>query len=107
MLCKVYTGYCDTIEIEHGLCACTVDYLSVQAHKPCSISHLDATDGMKTTSIRQFKMLVYFNVDMDPTIKFKGELRTSRTFLSICSKTKYALCISISYRINRSSRFIQ
>ena len=47
-MCKVYTGYCGTSEIEHGLCACTVDnplakargllgdYLSVQAHK----SHL-------------------------------------------------------------------
>ena len=22
---KVYTGYCGTSEIEHGLCACTVD----------------------------------------------------------------------------------
>ena len=47
-MCKVYTGYCGTSEIEHGLCACTVDnplakardYLSVQAHKPCSISHI-------------------------------------------------------------------
>ena len=64
VMCKVYTGYCGTSEIEHGLCACTVDnplakarglslrtgaqtmlylslklgdYLSVQAHKPCSI----------------------------------------------------------------------
>ena len=24
-MCKVYTGYCCTSEIEHGLCACTVD----------------------------------------------------------------------------------
>ena len=24
-MCKVYTGYCDTSEIEHGLCASTVD----------------------------------------------------------------------------------
>ena len=48
VMCKVYTGYCGTSEIEHGLCACTVDnpslklgdYLSVQAHKPCFISHL-------------------------------------------------------------------
>ena len=45
---KVYTGYFGTSEIEHGLCACMVnnplakaqDYLSVQAHKPGSISHL-------------------------------------------------------------------
>ena len=45
-LFKVYTGYRGTSEIEHGLCDCTVDnprakvrdYLSVQAHKPCSIS---------------------------------------------------------------------
>ena len=48
VMCKVYTGYCGTSEIKHGLCSCTVDnplakardYLSVQAHKPCSISHL-------------------------------------------------------------------
>ena len=25
VICKVYTGYCGTSEIEHGLCACTVD----------------------------------------------------------------------------------
>ena len=24
-MCKVYTGYCGTSEIEHELCACTVD----------------------------------------------------------------------------------
>ena len=24
-MCKVYTGYCGTSEIEHGLYACTVD----------------------------------------------------------------------------------
>ena len=24
-MCKVYNGYCGTSEIEHGLCACTVD----------------------------------------------------------------------------------
>ena len=24
-MCKVYTGYCGTSEIEHGLCACTID----------------------------------------------------------------------------------
>ena len=43
LMCKVYTGYNGTNEIEHGLCACTVDnprdYLSVQAHKSCSIFH--------------------------------------------------------------------
>ena len=25
VMCKVYLGYCGTSEIEHGLCACTVD----------------------------------------------------------------------------------
>ena len=47
VMCKIYTEYHGTSETEHGLCACTVDnplakardYLSVQAHKPCSISH--------------------------------------------------------------------
>ena len=44
VLCKIYTGYHGTSGIEHGLCACTVDnpwdYLSVQAHKSCAISHI-------------------------------------------------------------------
>ena len=48
-MCKVYTGYNGTREIEHGFCAPVWsiipslklgDYLSVQAHKPCSISHM-------------------------------------------------------------------
>ena len=45
---KMYTEYHGTSEIEHGLCACTVDILlakargisPVQAHKPCSVSHI-------------------------------------------------------------------
>ena len=49
---KVYAAYHGTNEIEHILCACTVDnplakardYLSVQAHKPCSTSHLASAD---------------------------------------------------------------
>ena len=53
VMCKVYTGYHGTSEIEHGMCACTADnplskvwdYLSVQAHKPCSISHLQSGCG--------------------------------------------------------------
>ena len=47
-MCKVYTGYCGTSEIEHSLAPVRSiipslklgDYLSVQTHKPCSISHL-------------------------------------------------------------------
>ena len=46
VMCKVYTGYCSTSE---SVCAPVRsiipslklgDYFSVQAHKPCSISHL-------------------------------------------------------------------
>ena len=36
-MCKVYSGYDGTSEIEHGLCACTIDH-SVQAQKPSSIT---------------------------------------------------------------------
>ena len=49
-MCKLYTGHYGKSEVEHGLCDCTVDnplakarggdYLSVQAHKSCSILHL-------------------------------------------------------------------
>ena len=54
---KVDTGYIGTSELEHGLCVCTVDnpltklgdYLSVQAHKPCSISHLTLLNRLKVT----------------------------------------------------------
>ena len=48
-MCKVYTGYHDTSEIEHGLCACMVDNPLTKARglslrtgdKPCSISQLN------------------------------------------------------------------
>ena len=47
-MCKVYTGYCGTSEIEHGLCACTVDNPLAKARglslrtgaQPCSVSHM-------------------------------------------------------------------
>ena len=32
-MCKVYTGYCGTSEIEHGLCACTVDNPRAKARR--------------------------------------------------------------------------
>ena len=32
-MCKVYTGYCGTSEIEHGLCACAVDNLLAKARR--------------------------------------------------------------------------
>ena len=47
-MCKIYTGYHDTSEIEYALCACTADNplvkarglsLRISAHA-CSISHL-------------------------------------------------------------------
>ena len=49
-MCKVYTGYHGASEIEHDLCACSDanplaearGLSSVQAHKPCSISHLSS-----------------------------------------------------------------
>ena len=52
-MCKVYTGYHATSEIEQEMRACTAnnalgkfrDYLSVQVHKPCSISHLQSGGG--------------------------------------------------------------
>ena len=31
VMCKVYTGYCGTSEIEHGLCAYTVDHPQAKA----------------------------------------------------------------------------
>ena len=38
-MCKVYTGYCGTSEIEHGLCACTVDNPLAKALSPtCSMA---------------------------------------------------------------------
>ena len=50
VLCKVYTGYYGTSEIEHGLCTCKVDNplakarglsLRTGAQTPCLISHIE------------------------------------------------------------------
>ena len=37
-MCKVYTGYCGTSKIEHGLCACTVS-LRTGAQPMLYLSH--------------------------------------------------------------------
>ena len=45
-MCKVYTGYCGTSEMEPVRSIIPSlkleDYISVQAYKPCSISHLSS-----------------------------------------------------------------
>ena len=37
VMCKVYTGYHGTSEIEHGLCACTVDNPLAKAREYLSV----------------------------------------------------------------------
>ena len=59
-MCKVYTGYCGTSEIEHGLCACTVDNplskarglslrTGAQTMLYLSLKHQEADDKIKVS----------------------------------------------------------
>ena len=46
VLCKVYTEYHGTSELEHGLCACALgDYLSVHVHLGYFIGHRSFIQG--------------------------------------------------------------
>ena len=83
---NVYTGYCGTGEIEHGLCACTVDnplakaiigdYLSVHAHKPFSISHLSLVDyyqrsGGSAVVIELLHLIIFVLHSLFSTFRWK------------------------------------
>ena len=57
-MCKVYTGYCGTSEIEHGLCACTVD-------NPLGLSFRTGAQTMLYLSLIQ----QYFTVKQIPENK--------------------------------------
>ena len=89
-MCKVYTDYHGTSEKEHGLCACTVDnpeffYLSVQAHKPCSISHIELS------LVHSFCILP----DSENIIKASFN-RTTKTKTNIHNSGAYAILCLIS-----------
>ena len=51
-MCKVYTGYCGTSEIEHGLCACTVDNPLAKAR---GLSLRTGAQTMLYLSLRDYK----------------------------------------------------
>ena len=52
-MCKVYTGYCGTREIEHGLCAGTVDNTLAKARG------LSLRTGAQTMLYLSLKVLSY------------------------------------------------
>ena len=65
-MCKVYTGYCGTSEIEHGLCACTVDNPLAKAR------------GLSLRTGAQTMLYPSQNSSMPPPHNEKGEpFRTS------------------------------
>ena len=108
VLCKVYTGYCGTSEIEHGLCACTVDnplakardYLSVQAHKPCSISHLEARNEV---DIEMFEVTVFV---FSSCIKLLLLVLVTDTWGQLVSTTlNHKTCINTSRQVLEKTLF--
>ena len=64
---KVYTGYCGTSEIEHGLCACTVDYPLAKAR---GLSLRTGAQTMLYLSRVAGGILVYFLVKIDVAAVF-------------------------------------
>ena len=86
VMCKVYTEYHGTSEIDHSLCACTVDspslklgdYLSVRlTYKPCFISHLYHNPPIPNLSTRYSVMCKVCN----------GYHGTSQTEHGLCACT--------------------
>ena len=82
-MCKVYTGYCGTSEIEHGCVSVRSlklgDYLSVQAHKLCSISHLNecfrqSDNTMWLLSILSVLLLLWYMYTVNFGKLFRDEI---------------------------------
>ena len=75
-MCKVYTGYCGTSEIEHGLCACTVDNPLAKARG------LSLRTGAQTmlylSLIYQIDRVLEFRLRFDPY-----EIRSAKVFDAI------------------------
>ena len=57
VMCKVYTGYCGTSELEHGLCACTVDNPLAKAR---GLSLRTGAQTMLYLSLVYSRNLLYF-----------------------------------------------
>ena len=75
VMCKVYTGYCGTSEIEHGLCACTVDNPLAKARG------LSLRTGAQT-------MLYLSLVVSNATKIFKNRESFITSVIIICSKSE-------------------
>ena len=67
-MCKVYTGYHGTSEIEHGLCACTVDNSLAKARglslrtggqTMLYLSHMDIHVALLTLKAPNMKTFVF------------------------------------------------
>ena len=60
-MCKFYTGYHGTSEIEHGLCACTVDNPPAKARglslRTGAQTMLYESPGHETMSVREINSL--------------------------------------------------
>ena len=61
VLCKVYTGYCGTSEIEHGLCASTVDNLLAKAR---GLSLCTGAQTMLYLSLADHCLSFFFTIKM-------------------------------------------
>ena len=93
VLCKVNTGYCGTCEIKLG------DYLSVQAHKPCSISHILHVDvskiGQRYKNNLAKRVLVCENKETKEPLKFRPVFKTS-VFLLLFMSTLFMWCSAVA-----------
>ena len=61
VMCKVYTGYCGTSEIEHGLCACTVDNPLANAR---GLSLRTGAQTMLYLSLVHFILIAFNNLEL-------------------------------------------
>ena len=71
-MCKVYTGYCGTSEIEHGLCACTVDNPLAKAR---GLSLLTGAQTMLYLSIVRQERYISDHVGIEINLNFQKEPR--------------------------------
>ena len=97
-MCKVYIGYCGTSEIEHGLCACTVDNPLAKARGLSLRTGAQTMLYLPLNALENVHILCFFRPF------YKGNTFCDLTFAYLKEKALFNWVLLVKQRIQFSFR---